>query len=241
VFTGHTDRRVLPDGCLDLVWLGDELVVAGQSSRAFLVGSTSREPRVGVRPRIGAGHAVLGHGANDLLDISPSAADVWRHGDLLAERVALASSPRDKLAVLTDEMAARVRAARPVDPDVRFAVTTLATPGARVADAGRHLSQRQLRRRFETAVGYSPKALAGVLRLQRFLRLARTVPRLADLAQAAGYADQSHLGRETLRLTGLTPAALLALGSGPAGEPGLEAGRASALRTPAGVGGAAPG
>jgi transcriptional regulator GlxA family with amidase domain len=75
------------------------------------------------------------------------------------------------------------------------------------------LSERQLRRRVEDAVGYSPRMLARVLRFGRFLRAARaTGPgrELARLATEAGYADQAHLTRESRELGGLPPAALLA-------------------------------
>ena len=52
-----------------------------------------------------------------------------------------------------------------------------------------------------------------ILRFQGFLALAHgrepSGPQLALLAADAGYADQSHLTRESLRLSGLTPRALL--------------------------------
>ena len=82
------------------------------------------------------------------------------------------------------------------------------------------MSERHLRRRFESSVGYGPKTLARVLRLQRFLALARADPDegLAGLAAAAGYADQAHLSRDCAALTDRTPGALLAERYGPAGE-----------------------
>jgi hypothetical protein len=58
-----------------------------------------------------------------------------------------------------------------------------------------------------------------VLRLHRFLALARTGDRnLARTAADAGCADPPHLTRECTELAGLSPAALLAPGAGPAGE-----------------------
>jgi transcriptional regulator GlxA family with amidase domain len=108
------------------------------------------------------------------------------------------------------------------DPLVRAAVLdVVARPRTRVAALGERLgiSERQLRRRFETAVGYPPKTLARVLRLQRFLGLAgRDGADIARLAAEAGYADQPHLTRDCAELAGLPPAALLASGAGPAGE-----------------------
>ena len=75
-------------------------------------------------------------------------------------------------------------------------------------------------RRFARAVGYGPATLVRVQRFQRFLGLAEREPAspLGRLAAEAGYADQAHLTRECRRLSGLSPAALLAAGATPAGE-----------------------
>jgi transcriptional regulator GlxA family with amidase domain len=72
------------------------------------------------------------------------------------------------------------------------------------------LSERQLNRRFVAAVGYGPKLLQRVFRLQAFVRLASQQPRrgLADLAAAAGYADQAHLCRDCQALAAAPPSAL---------------------------------
>jgi methylphosphotriester-DNA--protein-cysteine methyltransferase len=62
------------------------------------------------------------------------------------------------------------------------------------------------RRRFTEHIGYGPKTLQRVLRFQRFMRtIASPRVELAGAAALAGYADQSHLSRETRRLAGLTP------------------------------------
>ncbi|MEA2480985.1 MAG: hypothetical protein QOJ07_2907 [Thermoleophilaceae bacterium] len=213
--------RVLPDGCADIVWTGRELIVAGPATRAVHPATSSEATKLGVRFRVGAAGAALGLPASELLDSSPRLADVWREGAELADRVADAGTPGAGLRLLVDAVARRLGDAAPADPLVRGAVLAVARPDARVAplapDIG--LGERQLRRRFDAAVGYAPKTLAGVLRLQRFLRLAGARDAsLARLAADAGYADQPHLGRECRRLTGLPPRALLSAGAGPAGE-----------------------
>ena len=73
------------------------------------------------------------------------------------------------------------------------------------------LSERQLFRRCVDEVGYGPKHLVRVLKLQRLLGLATRLPDagLAALAAAVGYSDQAHMSRECRRLTGLTPAQLV--------------------------------
>jgi AraC-like DNA-binding protein len=82
-----------------------------------------------------------------------------------------------------------------------------------------HISETQLRRRCRTAVGLAPKVLQRMLRFQGFLALvqqaiahgrAPTDDGLAVLAIRTGYADQSHLTRECVRLTGVPPRVFLA-------------------------------
>jgi transcriptional regulator GlxA family with amidase domain len=85
------------------------------------------------------------------------------------------------------------------------------------------MSERNLRRRIETSVGLSFKALASVLRFQRTLRLlSPTGGKALGLTQAAlegGYADQAHMTREFRRHGGFTPARrpALTLGTMPLG------------------------
>jgi AraC-like DNA-binding protein len=212
--------RVLPDGCVDLVWTGAELIVAGPATRAVLPQLPPGEPKLGVRFRVGAAGAALGLPAGELLDRSPTLGEISADGDEWAERVADASGARDRLGVLVELVAARLAHAPAVDPLVRAAVLDLSRPRTRITRLCERLalSERQLRRRFESAVGYSPRTLARVLRLQRFLALAGQGRGLAWLATEAGYADQPHLTRDCARLAGLPAAALLATGARPAGE-----------------------
>jgi AraC-like DNA-binding protein len=76
------------------------------------------------------------------------------------------------------------------------------------------VSDRTLRRRVRDAVGYGPKELHRVLRFHRFLKrlddLAAGRTTLSAIAAELGFADQSHLGHECLRLSGSSPAQLVA-------------------------------
>lgn len=71
------------------------------------------------------------------------------------------------------------------------------------------LSERQLERRMLSRVGLSPKRIARLLRFERAVALARTIPSLTAVALAAGYADQSHFIREFRRFSGAAPGAIL--------------------------------
>lgn len=215
---GHYDQPVLPDGCIDLIASQRGLAVAGPSTEAFTVRLAPGAWSVGAQFHPGAAPPLLGPGADDLRDSSVAAADLWgRAGRVLGERALAAGGRADRLAVLVEALRGRAARAPQVDPAVTGSVRALqhrpGTPIPVLADAA-GLSERQLRRRVEAAVGYPPRTLARVLRFQRFLDTARAAAPgghdLARLAAISGYADQAHLTRETRRLAGLPPAALLA-------------------------------
>ena len=208
---------ILPDGCVDLIWRGSELIVAGPDRRPLSSPVPTEDTVVGARLLPGAAGAILGLPASELRDLRIPLSEVWRErGSELEQRLGLAGTPEQRRRLL--EGAVEARRARAPEPDrlVLAAARVLGLPRARVGALGDVLgiSDRQLRRRFADAVGYGPKLLDRVLRFQRFLSV---VPRLASgdeaLARAAaglGYADQAHLSRECLRLAGLSPARLIA-------------------------------
>jgi len=71
------------------------------------------------------------------------------------------------------------------------------------------LSERQLHRRCLPVFGYGPRRLARILRMSRALDEADAGRPLAQVAADCGYADQAHLCRDVLALTGATPTELL--------------------------------
>jgi AraC-like DNA-binding protein len=201
-------QRVVPDTCVDLLWSGDRLSIAGPDTRARLVWLTPETDIVGVRLRPGVAGAVFGLPASELCDEAPDAEDVLgRVGTeaLLAELHA----GDDPHAIL--RRAIELRAERAPDPLVRAAIAALDRPDARVAVVADALgvSARQLQRRVAAAVGYGPKILARVLRFRRLQALASSDPDLVELALDAGYADQAHMTAEVTRLAGLSPVRFL--------------------------------
>lgn len=205
-------HAILPDGSVDLVWHAGGLTVAGPDTRAR-PGGSGAGAALGVRLRPGAA-ATFGVSGAELRDQHPTAEELWgAAGRLLAQRAADAPDDRARLALLVDAVARHSAGARPTDPVVDGATRLLARGGATVAGvaAAVGVGERLLRRRFLDHVGYGPKTLGRVLRLQRLLTLAITTDEgLAGLAALVGYADQAHLGREARALTGTTPARLVA-------------------------------
>jgi transcriptional regulator GlxA family with amidase domain len=71
------------------------------------------------------------------------------------------------------------------------------------------ISTRSLERRFEQAVGLSPRTARRVARFQQavHIALAENHASLAAIAVRSGYYDQAHFTRDFTALSGLSPAA----------------------------------
>ncbi|MGH4010400.1 MAG: DUF6597 domain-containing transcriptional factor [Pseudonocardiaceae bacterium] len=58
--TAAREQRVLPDGCMDLIWMDGAVHVAGSDSRAFLATMRPHQVVTGLRFRPGAAPACSG-------------------------------------------------------------------------------------------------------------------------------------------------------------------------------------
>ena len=208
---------VLPDGCVDLLWMGGRLVVAGPDETAAVATPAPGETVTGVRFRPGAALPWLGLPMAAIVGQRVPLGDLWgeaRAGGL-ADRLGEAPTPAERLRRLAEGLGRLAPAMAPPAPDMAalFALLDRPPPGTGLAAVCDRLaaSERSLRRRCHAAFGYGPKTLDRILRFQRFLWLARAPGgrALAALAADAGYADQAHLSREVRRLSGRTPARLL--------------------------------
>jgi AraC-like DNA-binding protein len=193
---------IMPDGASDVIWRhGRGTIIVGPDTTARAYPRLAGELLIGLRFRPGAGGGGIGVPLDALRDQQVDAREIDRAFDLDGEL-----PPAEVFRGLLAAAAER----RP-DPIVLAAAPRVADRD--LAGLARELaiSERQLRRRFHTAVGYGPGTLARVLRFRRFLTLAdRGRDDLAGLAADAGYADQAHLTRESRRLAGLSPVGVLA-------------------------------
>jgi AraC-like DNA-binding protein len=214
-------QRNLPSGGVELrCRVGGLPVVAGPLTGPEVEVLEPGTVVVGLRLRPAAAARALPLPASETTNRLVGGDELWGGAALaLAEAVDGAADADAALDRLLGHLA-RVLDPEPVDPLVSAAVAALRWRSDDVGLLTRtlHISERQLRRRVEAAVGLSPKALHRTLRFQEFLALgqhaiahgrAPTEEGLARLAAEAGYADQAHMNRECMRLTGLTPGALL--------------------------------
>jgi AraC-like DNA-binding protein len=195
---------ILPDGCMDLIWDGQRLFVAGPDTTARLFQGSPNDRYVGLRFSGGLGPALLGVPADELTDRSLLLTELWPAAPARRLTEQLAADPArawtgwlaENRYIATDSLGPRVAA-------MVAGGLSVAAVADRVG-----LSARQLHRRCLPLFGYGPRHLARVLRLQRAVVTAKPGRSLARLAVESGYYDQAHLSREVRALAATTPTRL---------------------------------
>jgi len=220
-------RLVMPDGVVKvMVGFGEPLRVVDATGARGTVSGTALVNGMGTTATIGehtgmldgitvllpppAAYRIFGmpmsevaHGVFDLVDVLGPA--MRRLPDRLADGPDWAT----RFAVLDRFLAARLDSGPHCAPEVDRAWRLLRAGSGRIGIAALATetgwSIRQLQRRFREQIGLSPKALAGVLRMQHALRLADTGIPWAQVAVEAGFYDQPHFVRVFTAMTGSTP------------------------------------
>jgi AraC-like DNA-binding protein len=207
---------VVPDGCVDIVWVDGRMEIIGPHIGAHLVPITQSRNVVGMRFRPGAATQWLRAPMSELVGRRVDAREFFGFSAQdIAQRVSNAQSMALRGKVLARSLS-RFALELPAAPaEMTFIFDALQNcstgKGLSIVLERLSISPRTLRRRCETAFGYGPKTLDRILRFRRFMNLARQEgATLAELALEAGYADQPHLTREARRLSNLQPTSVMA-------------------------------
>jgi len=232
----HTRERVIPGGgTLDLVvnLAEDEIrlydaadpraerrrsgtIVVGTRTRAYLVDPRQRTSVLGVHFRPGGAFPFLGISPSEIVDDHVDLHDIWgREGRSLREQLLEARSVNERFRLVEAALLRRLLRARPGHPAARVAVEALNGGHAvRVAQVAANvgLSHRRFVEIFQREIGVTPKLYA---RLERFHRVKQHIARLdappswAAFALASGYFDQSHMIREFVEFSDMSPESYL--------------------------------
>ena len=204
---------VVPDGCVDIVWTGTSLLVAGPDTQPILDCLPRGAVVVGVRFHPGVALSWFGVPLSEIVNNRVPLAEFWRNdAENLFDKFSRTCSGPEISVALESFLVRKLPAVGLADRQIAFlrrAAGDDCDPAG--VSLGRlasclGISERTLRRRSLEAFGYGFKTLVRVLRFQRFFQLAAHPPTgsLAELAARAGYADQAHLTREVRRMSGAT-------------------------------------
>jgi len=191
-------------------------VVGGVRDAAYEKDSSDPAPAVGVVFRPGAAGAFLGAPADRFAGCHTPLDAFWG-GEVEQLRDALAETAdlERRLCVVERALLRRLPRIRGVDPAIMQAVVLLdrQRPVGQVA-AALDCSHRHFIARFSETIGLAPKRYARLARFGRVLRRLERRPETgwAELALAAGYADQAHFNRDFRSFAGISPGRYRALG-----------------------------
>ena len=218
---GERNDRVLPDGCIDLVFVNHDdpersrLFSSPLIERPTILAPTSGRWFVGVRMRPAMSQVVLAVAPHECRDRAIDAVQIDKTLVLVEEQLMGCATPSEALAVLRRHVDHRARTNPQRIPPARVrASLRLLSNGPpwlnphEVASAV-GVSPRTLYRDLVSWTGHAPKVLARISRMHRALEHLRLGQRtLAEIACDSGFADQPHMTRELRQLTGLPPSEL---------------------------------
>ena len=215
-FGGHV-HRVLPDGCIDVLFecagvSAATSYVVGAMTRPLLVTRSDAMHVFAVRFKPGAAAQFFKPPLFHLTDARIDLGDLWAHSRTLAEQVCAATTSQDRINLVAQELMSRLHDERPTQRRLTLALQTLARrPDRSIEQLCRELgiTRQGLAKGFRNSVGISPKMLARILRMRMVLKHIHRSQRRPilwmDVAQCAGYYDQAHMINEFQVLNGLTP------------------------------------
>jgi AraC-like DNA-binding protein len=215
---GDEPRRILPDGCIDVIVNVEpdsdgfgQMVAVGTMTRAILFRPRTRVCSAAVRFRPGGAAPFLRLPADELTDRVVGAADAGARW-IAAGAGEVPADPRAAVAALEQRLLRRLDAIAPPDRAVAHAVGRLfAAAPPPIAELGREIgwSRQHLARRFRAEIGVGPKQLARVARLQRAVDRLQSGAggdlTLAGTAVDLGYFDQAHMARDFREMAGVAP------------------------------------
>ncbi len=234
----HRRERILPTGTIELVvnLHEDEIriydpthpdrctrmsgaILSGAYSRFFVIDPLQHASILGVHFKPGGAFPFLGVPAGELADKHIDIETLWgRSARELRERLCDATKPAERFSLMENALLSRLRQLPEHHGAVPVALDAfeLGDAEARVRNVARRvgLSQRRFIQVFAAEVGMTPKLYGRVRRFQRARALARQAPDWARVAVDCGYFDQSHLIRDFLAFSGLTPAEYIRRQSG---------------------------
>jgi AraC-like DNA-binding protein len=205
--------KILPDGCMDIIFNVGEDAASMKSGRAYLVGTMTRpfDSRVtpgtkllGVRFKPAAFSAF--YTFSSLHEITDDAIECEKG---LAPDLSILQGPVAGLnAFFLGKLSLPKHVLFPVLEDIHLHHGLVRMEEL----AKRHfITVRQLERNFKYHIGVSPKEFINQVRFRHALHVIghkQPDERLADIAAACGYYDHAHLTNEIKKYTGATPVQL---------------------------------
>ena len=227
-------ERILPDSCVELVFhfrdpfrthfadgtsaVQPQGFVVGQMKRFLEIEPAGQMGLIAIRFYARGAYLFFQRPLSEVAAGIVDLEDIWKdRANELTERIALAIDMTARVRLIEEALLALLSHNGHYDYTVDRCLQLIETNCGQLnvtqlaADLG--VSNRQLTRRFQHAVGLSPKEFARVSRFLNVLRClsGRQHRSLTETALACGYFDQAHFNHEFREMAGMAPGELFTL------------------------------
>ncbi|HYF30252.1 MAG TPA: helix-turn-helix domain-containing protein [Chitinophagaceae bacterium] len=221
-------QRVLPDGCMEMIFhYGDlykQYFEDGSfivQPRSFVFGQITKYLEIAPTGVSGINSArflpdgllpFLNRPVSELENKAVSLEDLFNeHGKKLEQEVLQAADNQQRIKIIEAFLLSRLTDPSTIDNITKDCVSVIIQSRGQVGVvelAGKlKINRRNMERKFMSVIGMSPKQLSRVVRLQATLKMLeqRQFTSLTSLAYENGYYDQAHFIRDFKEFTGISP------------------------------------
>ncbi len=215
-------QRVLPDGCVDMIFvLGDDIqrytsekkfiiqprtFILGQISKPFYVKPTGDVDSFAIRLYPYGFSNFISAPIHKLANTETPLSDVFgkKVASKLGADIRKASDTQERIKIIETFFVNQSKEKRVVDELVKSVIDVILSAGGSIsiksALENTPSKRRQMERLFSKKMGLSPKQFSKVIRLQAALKLLLEKP-----PSGANYYDQSHFIKDFKEFTGVRP------------------------------------
>lgn len=221
-------QRVMPDGCMEMIFhygdlylqyspdntsfLQPKSFVYGQITKYLEIAPTGTTGIISARFHPDGLLPILPVPVKQLEDRAVDLEELFgSEGVLLSSQVVNAPGTAARIALIEQFLVSQLQSTALRDSVTRSCIDLIIRSQGvmtvdEISDAAK-INRRNLERRFDTAIGLSPKQLSKVVRLQTALRLLekKEYSTLTALAYESGYYDQAHFIKDFREFTGSSP------------------------------------
>ena len=218
-------QRILPDGCIDMVFiLGDDIkrytsdgsfviqpraMVLGQITEPFFVEPTGYVNSFAVCFYPYGFANFVSAPIKDLANQETPLAVLLGEATagILERQIVQAADTKARIKIIESFLLEKLSSQTSIDDIVKTTIDTMFSNKGKTSVKNNASKRRQLERKFASQVGISPKQLGKVIRLQAALKimLGSQPENLSRVAYESEYYVQAHFTRDFKKLTGTTP------------------------------------
>lgn len=189
-----------------------EIFLYGQTLKPVSFTSAGNVNAVGICFQPHALKSVFGFDAGDLTNGCVDLTQLARKHEGFPEKLFTAACAKDQIETLSGFMTDNIRSnTRQVDETTKYALAQIVQTNGNIPlkdlQQKLQMSERSLERKFNQAIGISPKLFSRICRFQESLNQMRksNFDKLSDIAYESKYADQSHFIRVFKEFSGFSP------------------------------------